>query len=92
MPKVMTANLLRSGDVVYLGAGNAWVRNLSDARVADDSTEADALEAFAAEAIERRDVISTYLFDVDLQAGRPVAKSVRETIRAAHGPTVVPVV
>ncbi|MEO1206821.1 MAG: DUF2849 domain-containing protein [Pseudomonadota bacterium] len=92
MPKVMTANLLRSGDVVYLGEDHQWVRRLADAQVAHTEAEAALLERAADEAVQRQDVISTYLFDVEVTDGVAFAKSVRETIRAAHGPTVEPVV
>ena len=49
--KVMTANLLRDGDVVYLTAAGDWSLWLSEAAVArDDSSEAD-LEVGAQQAV-----------------------------------------
>jgi hypothetical protein len=88
MPKVMTANLLHSGDVVYLANGARWVRDIGEANVASDAAGMARLEAEAAEAVKRQEVISTYLFDVITEGGRPAPKSMREKIRAAHGPTV----
>ncbi len=88
MSDVVTANLLASGDVVYLGAGKRWVRSLSDAAVADDKASLAQLEAIANEAVAARKVTAVYAFAVALDNGRPTATSVREKIRAAHGPTV----
>ena len=87
-PQALTANLLRSGDVVYLTGDGRWARDLGEAAVAPDAASAEQLEAVADAAVSRQEVIGPYLFDVDIDAGRAVARSVREKIRAAHGPTV----
>lgn len=88
MPKVMTANNLRTGDVVYLASDGSWVRDLACAHVAQDADAEARLETTAQAAEARQDVISTYLFDVKLDGAVPAALSVRERIRAALGPTV----
>ncbi len=88
MPNVVTANLLASGDVVYLGSNERWVRDLRDARVADDKAQLSVLEAIANQAVADREVTAVYAFAVTIYDGRPVATSVREKIRAQHGPTV----
>lgn len=88
MPSVVTANELRSGDVVYLAEGGRWVRALADAAVAADKTALATLEAEAANAAGRQIVTAVYTMDVRLAGGRPEPISMREKIRAALGPTV----
>ena len=84
--QILTANRLRSGEVVYWARG-AWVGALDDAEVfTDEALAQDALKA-AGEAVRDRIVVNPYLFDVRREAGvlRPVKE--REIIRAA-GPSV----
>ncbi len=88
MTSIVTANRLRSGEVVYLAAGGRWSQVLADAQVASGKSEIATLEAIAAQAADARDVTAVYAMDVALVDGRPVALSVREKIRAALGPTV----
>lgn len=87
-PRVVTANLLRTGDVVYLAANGGWVRNLRNAAIAADAAQLSELESLARAAVERSEVVSVYAFDVDTTKGHPAPVSVRERIRAAHAPTV----
>lgn len=88
MPSIITANLLRTGDVVYLGPNNEWVRDIADAIIADGKEKTAELEAIAVKDIARQLVVEVYPMDVELVDGKPKARSVREVIRAAHGPTV----
>lgn len=82
MPNIVTANHLRSGEVVYLGKGDAWVRELSGARVAMSKAETEALEAIAHRAAAEQIVTGQYAMDVALVDGQPIPLSVRERIRA----------
>ena len=88
MPSVVTANLLGSGDVVYLAVGGRWARHLADAEVASSKPDLARLEGLAGQAAELRLVTAVYAMDVSVVAGRPTPLPVRERIRAAHGPTV----
>ena len=88
MPDVITANLLGSGDVVYLGTDGRWVRDLRDAATAGDKAALTRLEDIANRCVANREVTAVYAFAVALHDGRPTATSVRERIRAQHGPTV----
>lgn len=85
--KVMTANRLGDGAVVYLADDNDWVLALDAAEVADGDVAAAALEARAAVSAARQEVVSTYLFAVSVSEGGIAPVSQREIIRAA-GPTV----
>jgi len=87
-PSIVTANLLRSGDVVYLGANERWVRELESALVAHNENELAKLEEAGKRAQNDQLVIDVYAMDVDVKSGKPKARSVREIIRAAHGPSV----
>jgi Protein of unknown function (DUF2849) len=88
MPSVVTANNLRSGAVVYLGAAGQWVEQLADASVAADAVALKALEAQALRAVEQSEVTAVYAMDVRLTNDRPEPTSVRERIRAARAPSV----
>ncbi len=87
--KVMTANLLRDGDVVYLTAAGAWSLWLSEAWVVGDQDGEANLEAGAQQAERDQLVIGPYLMDVAESAAGPQPIGTREKIRA-KGPTVHP--
>ncbi|MDP7668723.1 MAG: DUF2849 domain-containing protein [Rhodospirillales bacterium] len=85
--KVMTANRLSDGAVVYLANGGAWCVRLTDARIAATEAEERALERRAAAGERALLVIESYLFDVHAKPDGPAPLSQRERIRAT-GPTV----
>ncbi len=87
-PCVVTANMLKTGDVVYLGPQEVWVRNIEDAVVAHNSDELAELEAAGQRASDAQLVISVYAMDVDVVEGKARPYTVREIIRAAHGPSI----
>lgn len=88
MPSVVTANILRTGAIVYLKSDGTWVDKLLDADVAENKEALAALEQLALAAVEKSDVTAVYAFDVAIVDGRPAPISVREKIRAAGAPTV----
>lgn len=88
MPNIITANLLRSGDVVYFAGAGDWVRDIAEAKVAGDKEQLAELEKAAQRDFEAHQVISVYAMDVDLVDGRPEPRSVRERIRATLGPSI----
>ena len=85
--KVVTANRLREGDVVYLTADGSWSEWLGDAQVVDDKDGEAALLAQAEESVLARLVIGPYAMKVELVDGRVHPVGQREAIRA-EGPTV----
>ncbi len=87
MPKVMTANRLLDGAVVYLAAEDAWVTDLAQARLADTEEAENLLEAASKRAVHRQHIVGAYAMEVSLVDGRPQPRSVRELIRAARRPT-----
>ncbi len=85
MPVVITANRLRDGRVVWLGAGTAWVEALAQARAVtgDDAAAALVLGQQAEKAMQ---VVGVYAAEVTLSAAGPQPVSQKERIRAA-GPS-----
>ena len=82
-PKVVTANALLEGDVIYLTA-TGWTRNLREAEVLTDEADADLrlIEASA----QTGAVVGAYLADVKVQDGIPHPTHFREDFRAT-GPS-----
>jgi Protein of unknown function (DUF2849) len=88
MPSIITANMLRSGEVVYLTTDATWTPDITHAAVAENKLTLQAFEGTAQRAVINREVTAVYAMDVVLRAGVPQPISVREMIRAAHRPTV----
>jgi hypothetical protein len=82
-PKVVTANHLLKGDVIYQTA-DGWTRILGEAEVLTD--EADA-ELRLIEASQQKDVVvGAYLAEVELTGNTPKPAHFREAFRA-RGPS-----
>lgn len=80
---VITANALVEGDVVYLGAQDAWVRDLAHARVFTQ----DAADAALKQAKARHgEIVGAYLVAVTVSEGTPAPTTFREVFRA-RGPS-----
>ena len=85
--KIMTANRLTDGEVVYLTASGAWSERLSDSRASADETEEAELQRGADVGVDSQLVVGPYLMPVALDAGGIAPLSQRERIRA-RGPSV----
>ena len=85
---MLTANRLKSGDVLYR-KGNGWVLTLAEGEVYRDQPAADAALAAAQAETVRNEFVAPYLFEAREKDGRIVPVKEREIIRAA-GPTVHP--
>ncbi len=86
-PKVVTANRLIEGDVVYLNASHDWVTDLHDALYITDETQANAMLATAQ--AQKNIVAGAYLADMILTDGIPAPAHFREAFRA-KGPSNYP--
>lgn len=85
--KAITANRLRDGTVVFLGANSVWVERLADAALFEGA-EADApLAAAKAQAERDQFGVDVYAFDVTVTNGERLPVKARERIRAL-GPSV----
>jgi hypothetical protein len=87
-PQMLTANRLKSGDVLYR-KGGGWVPLLQDGEVYHDQAAAEAALAAATAELVRNEFVAPYLFEVRVADGRVTPVKEREIIRAA-GPTVHP--
>lgn len=85
--KVLTANRLVDGEVVYLTEVETWSLWLDHGRVAETSEQEEGLLAFAAAAVEARAVVDPYLIPVEPAVHGLRALSQREIIRAL-GPSI----
>jgi len=85
---MLTANRLRSGDVLYR-KGGGWVPLLRDGDIYRDQASADAALAAANAELIRNEFVAPYLFEVREADGQVKPVKEREIIRAA-GPTVHP--
>ncbi|MGC3936992.1 DUF2849 domain-containing protein [Roseobacter sp. EG26] len=82
-PKVVTANALLEGDVIYQTA-SGWTRNLSEAEVLTDEADADLRLIEASQQTDA--VVGAYLADVDTTEAAPKPTHFREDFRA-RGPS-----
>ncbi len=86
-PRMVTANRLGDGLVVYLDRGGGWSKRIADGRVASDDADAAALMTVAEAAAAACQVVEPYLIDVTDDDGSVRPLRHRERIRA-QGPTV----
>ena len=82
-PKVVTANDLLKGDVIYQTA-MGWTRALTDAEILTDEAHADLRLIEGSQQIA--DVVGAYLMDVALVGTAPQTTHFREAFRA-KGPS-----
>ena len=87
--KVITANDLRDGLVVFLDHDGGWTHDIALARVVEDGPDLDQANAYAKAQHDARIVVEPYPIDVEVKSGVPVPVRYRERIRAEKGPTIV---
>ena len=86
-PKVLTANRLLQGDVVYLSPHGDWVLHHRDAKLFTD--EMDAQDALRKAQAQPDLLVGAYLADAHLDDGQPRPTHFREEFRAT-GPSNYP--
>ncbi len=82
--KIVTANSLQDGAVVYLGDDDQWTPQLSGAARFEDS---DAKDVLVAAQTRIEEITDAYLVSIDQDGAITGRETLRETIRKA-GPTV----
>lgn len=91
-PKVVTANDLLLGDVIYLTEQDTWTRDHSEAELIEDEAHADIRLLFASQ--QAGAVVGAYLADAKPGPKGPEPVHFREAFRArgpsnyAHGKQV----
>ena len=87
MSKVVTANALSTGKVVFLGADGRWVEAVGQARDYPDAAAAEEGLARAKADADRAIIVDPFVTDAGpTENGRP-KMTLRDTIRA-FGPTI----
>lgn len=86
--KILTANQLRTGDVLYWREG-VWIDSLAGAEILADDAAAEAALASAQAFVTANQVVTPYLFDVRQTKTGLVPLKEREVIRSL-GPSVRP--
>ncbi|ADZ71955.1 DUF2849 domain-containing protein [Polymorphum gilvum] len=87
--KVVTANRLIDGEVVWQAEDGAWVERLDLARVLGTKEAVAEAMALAARSVADQVVVEPYEVEVRRDGERIVPERLREAIRAA-GPTTHP--
>jgi len=83
-PKVVTANRLREGDVVYLAADDRWTPHHHEAELIEDEAHAQLRLLHAAS--QRLEVVGAYLADAKAGAIRFARPSPFFLFSTRHGP------
>lgn len=83
-PKVITANALLEGDVVYLTSDDRWSRQHSEAEFIED--EAQAQTRLLAAQARVSEIVGAYMADATLGANGPEPVHFREAFRT-RGPS-----
>lgn len=86
-PKVITANALIEGDVIWFTVNDTWTRDMEQAEVLTDEAHA-TLRLLDAERQQNQSV-GAYLADVSLTGGTPAPTHFREEFRL-RGPSNYP--
>lgn len=89
--RIVTANRLRDGAVVYRAVDGNWRGAIMDAELAANDHDAAEILARAERDVAASVVVAPYLVDVLRTDEGLVPTSLRERIRAA-GPTIQPLV
>jgi len=87
MPKVICANRLADGIVVYAGRDGSWPERLSQAKIFASKAEAEAGLLVAQNDAKRNLVVEPVVVEVTQDASGLRAVTLREAIRAL-GPTI----
>jgi hypothetical protein len=85
--KILVANDLRSGDVVFMGP-SGWTQDYAGARIVCDPEEDAALDGLARSEMAKNIVVDAYLVEIERdELGRPEPVHYREKMRI-KGPSI----
>lgn len=87
MTKIVTANTLATGHVVFLGVDGSWVQAVADAASYVDAEAAEAGLAIARVAQQQGLIVDAFVTDRGPDKDGRSAMTLRDTIRA-YGPTI----
>lgn len=87
MSKIVTANRLSTGTVIFLGADGEWVSAVEDARLFPDAATAEEGLDIGRRDAERAIVVDPFVTDKNPAAEGQSGMTLRDSIRA-FGPTI----
>jgi hypothetical protein len=87
MPKIVTANMLSTGRVVFLGKDGCWVSQIDDARLFADAEAAEEGLAIGQRDAQKALVVDPFVTDRDPANALRGGMTMRDAIRA-FGPTI----
>jgi len=85
--KILTANDLHSGGVVFATANGDWSSFISQALLSDNADTNEKLETCGQHAVERQLVVEPFFIDVTIENSLPRPVRFREQLRV-NGPSV----
>ena len=85
--KILTANDLLSGGVVFATAKDSWSPFISQAQLSSNSTMIETLKARGQQAVDRQLVVEPFFIDVTVENELPRPIKFREQLRV-YGPSV----
>ena len=87
MHRMITANRLADGVVVFQDAHGGWIEDFNHAALLADEDALAAAVSRAQQSADNNEVVEPYAIDLESRAGHFTPKALREAIRAS-GPTV----
>jgi hypothetical protein len=87
MQRVLSANRLRDGIIVYLGPHEDWVTGIDDAALFTTEAASEAATARARHALAANEIVDPIMVEVTQDGDERRATTLRNAIRAL-GPTV----
>jgi hypothetical protein len=85
--KILTANDLHSGGVVFATRDNNWSPFISQAHLSNDNETHDKLVSIGNQAVSSQIIVEPFLIDITIENGVPVPVRFREQLRV-YGPSV----
>jgi len=85
--KILTANDLLSGGVVFATREGNWSPFITQAELSSDSQTEDRLVAVGNQSVDTQTIVGPFLIDINIENGIPVPKRYREQLRVS-GPSV----
>lgn len=87
MPKIVTANLLATGTVVFLGPAGLWVDRVDEARIFADADAAEEGLAIGQVDAKRALIVDPFVTNKAPDTDGKPGMTLRDSIRA-FGPTI----
>ncbi len=87
--KILTANDLRNGRVVFATGENDWSPVISRAHISNDNETDEKLLSIGKQAVDRQIIVEPFLIDITIENGLPAPVRFREQLRVC-GPSVRP--